>query len=51
MELEVMKTRNMLCAFLTLIAVGCVKENEMPSGDKTPAGGNTGIFKLIAYKK
>ena len=36
-----MKTRNMLCAFLTLIAVGCVKENEMPSGDKTPAGGNT----------
>lgn len=41
MELEVMKTRNILCAFLTLIAVGCVKENEMPSGDKTPAGGNT----------
>ena len=36
-----MKTRNILCAFLTLIAVGCVKENEMPSGDKTPAGGNT----------
>ena len=36
-----MKTRNMLCAFLTLIAVGCVKENEMPSGDKAPAGGNT----------
>lgn len=41
MELEVMKTRNILCAFLTLIAVGCVKENEMPSGDKAPAGGNT----------
>lgn len=36
-----MKTRNILCAFLTLIAVGCVKENEMPSGDKAPAGGNT----------
>ena len=36
-----MKTRNILCAFLTLIAVGCVKENEMPSGDKAPAGSNT----------
>ena len=36
-----MKTRNILCAFLTLIAVGCVKENEMPSGDKAPAGGYT----------
>lgn len=41
MELEVMKTRNIICAFLTLIAVGCVKENEMPSGDKAPAGGNS----------
>lgn len=36
-----MKTRIILCAFLTLMAVGCVKENEMPAADKTPAGGNT----------
>ncbi len=35
MELIAMKTRNILCAFLTLIAVGCAKE---PAGnDNTPA--------------
>ena len=33
-----MKTRNILCAFLTLIAVGCVKEQ--PAGKENAAAGN-----------
>ena len=41
MEL-VMKTRNILCAFLTLIAVGCVKEQPAGNENVTPAtGGRT----------